>query len=185
MGISYSAVKVEQPEAWHIGKDYYGYTDLFPACAYAPTGIVARMLVPKLTDLPYLVGSRHMVGNAVFRVTDYYDSAEAMLVRIEELKRRKTDEATVAMLRAFYEWAGSDPIQLIADFDELDERDAADEYQLCVPPCEYRHVDGWNGEAGRKVGYEEEDYCSCAYGAQGAPVDADCPIHGLPEDEEE
>lgn len=27
--------------------------------------------------------------------------------------------------------------------------------------------------------------CSCASGAQGAPVDASCPVHGLPDDEEE
>lgn len=27
--------------------------------------------------------------------------------------------------------------------------------------------------------------CTCAYGAQGAPVDAGCPRHGLPDDEEE
>lgn len=32
---------------------------------------------------------------------------------------------------------------------------------------------------------EEPLHCSCAYGAQGMPVDPDCPIHGLPADQEE
>jgi hypothetical protein len=30
-----------------------------------------------------------------------------------------------------------------------------------------------------------ESHCSCATGAQGAPVDASCPVHGLPDDDEE
>lgn len=182
MGISYSAVKVATPEAYHVGKDYYGYTDLFPACAHA--GMIATLFAPKLEDLPHIVGSRHMVGNAVFRVSDYYATADEMIAKVLDLKKRPIDAATEKMLRDFFTWAGSDPLQMIADFDELDERDAADEYQLCAPPNQYRHVDSWNGEAGRAVGYSEEEDCSCAYGAQGAPVDADCPIHGLTKDEE-
>ena len=157
MGISYSAVKADKPEAWQIGKDYYGYTDLFPASAYHGKGLLSRMLVPSLAELPHIVGSRHMVGNAPFRVTDYYDSADALLTKVVDLKQRPVDPETERMLRGFYEWAGGDTIHLIADFDELDDRDAADEYQLCAAPNQYIHVDSWNGEAGRAVGYDEEE----------------------------
>lgn len=185
MGISYSAVKTTVPEAWEIGKDYYGLTDLFPACAMEREkwfGIFPAH-VPPLSDLPHLVGSRHWVSNTVFRITDYYATADEMVQKAIDLKQRPLwDEEN---MRGLFAWAGDDPIQLISEFDDLEERDAADEYQLCGKPTDYVYVNPYNGEAGRKVGFDEDDYCTCATGAQGAPVDADCPRHGLPEDEEE
>lgn len=153
MGISYSAVKIAVPEAWEIGKDYYALTDLFPPCAHKPDGIAGLWFFnPSMKDLPHLVGSRHMVGPTVFKVTTYFDDALDMVARIEELKDREVDVATRRHLINFHAWAGDDELQLISDFDELNKRDAADEYQLCAPPKKYHHMDSWGGESGRKVG---------------------------------
>jgi hypothetical protein len=159
MGIAYSAAKTNKPEAWMVGKDYYGLTDVFPACAYndAPLGCDPHKGIT-IDMLPHMVGSRHWISSTVFRVTDYYKSADEMLSRISELKQKPLgegmfDQVTLDNLRGFFEWAGDDPIQFISDFDELEAREAEDEYQLCARPRQYRHVNGWNGKAGRKVGY--------------------------------
>jgi hypothetical protein len=157
MGISYSAVKTKIPEAWEVGKDYYGLTDLFPPCAMDRGegffgALMAKAATPKLSDLPHLVGSRHIVGNAVFVVRDFYETAEEMLAKIIQLKQRGLDASTIEHLGGFFEWAGDDPIQFIADFDYLEERDAEGEYELCCPPADYLLMDTWNGEAGRRVG---------------------------------
>jgi len=157
MGISYSAVKLTSPYAWEIGKDYYGLSDLFPPCAYS-NGFFRSFFTPKLSDLPMIVGSRHMICPTPFRVTDHYPTCEEMLNKMVGLKARPLDVETKEMFEAFYEWAGSDEIQLISEFDYLAEREAESEYILCAPPHEYHHMDSWNGEPGRRVGYEIEGY---------------------------
>lgn len=158
MGMSYSAVMVNKPEAWEVGKDYYGLTDVFPACAYQKNALGCADDAVSVEDVKHLVGSRHYVSGDVFRVTDYYKTADEMVARVLELKGNSPffqggDSTDLQNLRGMFEWAGDEPIQFISDFDELEERDAADEYQLCAKPRKYRHVNEWNGKAGRKVGY--------------------------------
>ena len=139
MGIEYSAVKTKKPEAWYIGKDYYGLTDLFPCTAGKETGILGLFPVPKLKDLPHIVGSRHrIVDNTVFQITDYYRDPATMIAKAEELKQRTLDAHERRMFEGLFAWAGSDPLQLIAEFSSLESRDAADEYQLCAAPQDYR-----------------------------------------------
>lgn len=139
MGISYFLVKRDKPEAFDIDKDYYGLTDLFPATAGKETGLLGKFPIPKLKDLPFIVGSRHrIVDSTIFRVTDYYQSAEEMITKIIDLKQRPREEYDIEMLTNMFEWAGSDPLQVIADFTYLEDRGAADEYQLCAPPNDYR-----------------------------------------------
>lgn len=161
MGVSYSAVKTEKPEAFEIGKDYFALTDLFPPCAgeYDPKvmGFVSKLVLPKIEDLPFLVGSRHpFVNNTVFKITDYYQSSDEIVKKVAELKQRTIDDDERQIFDSLFEWAGDDPIQFITDFDALEGRGAAAEYQLCVPPNQYRHMDPYFGDAGREVGYGDE-----------------------------
>lgn len=162
MGVSYSAVKTEKPEAYELGKDYFALTDLFPVTAgeHDPGvfGFVSKMAMPKIEDLPFLVGSRHpFVNNTVFKVTDFYQSGDEIVKKAAELKQRQFDEYDQAVLRGFFEWAGDDPLQLICEFDALKSREAEGEYQLCVPPNEYKHMDPHFGEVGREVGWPDEE----------------------------
>lgn len=162
MGIIYAAAKVEKPEAWEIGKDYYGLTDLFPPSAHKRqdggfAGWVENKFIPKLEDLPHLVGSRHIVGNTPFRVTDFYQNADDMIAKIVDLKKQPIDRLSSAEeWHAFFAWAGSDLIQFIPDIDALEEREAEGEYQLCDKPSAY--VYGNDYKEGENVGYGDEDY---------------------------
>lgn len=150
MGISYSAVKTTVPEAWEIGTDYYGLTDVFPACADVPYGW-KKLFIPSVKHLPYIAGSRHIVSNAVFSVRDYYQNAEEMLARISMLKVITLIDFETDFLRGFFDWAGADPIQFIADFDCLADRGAEHEYELCAPISDYRHMDSYGGKPNRKI----------------------------------
>lgn len=151
MGISYSLVKASKPEAWQIGKDYLDFKSLFPPCAspmYAENSpsIVIRLLAK--------TAQYTIVGSTVFKLTDIYSTADEFKAAIVS-RLQRNDVSYVDSLISMYDWAKDDEIQFIADFDELNDRDAADEYQLCDSPTKYIHVDSWNGPAGRNVGYED------------------------------
>ncbi len=141
MGISYSAVKTLIPEAWELGKDYYGLTELFPPCAHEMK--IPGWERPPLKYLKFLVGSSYIVGNTVFRVTDVYSSADQMIEKAKSFGR-PFYEYQENDLRGFYAWAGDDPLQFIADFDELLARGAKAEYTLCASPKKYRYADREN-----------------------------------------
>lgn len=49
---------------------------------------------------------------------------------------------------------------------------------------DHEEFDRYLALANNRQSDEGSDYCTCAYGAQGAPVDDRCPIHGLPSDDE-
>lgn len=166
MGISYSAVKTQVPEAWELGKDsfYYSFKDLFPASKMRET--LADHVSFTLRVLRSVLPIQYYVGPGRFRVTDYYATADDLVNRIVELYQeqaglREVDEDELQNYREFYAWAGSDEIHLIADFDYLNERDyeeaiANGEYVLCAPLRQYRHMDDWGGDPGREVGYDDE-----------------------------
>ena len=156
MGISYSAVKTKVPEAWQIGKDYYRLTDLFPPC---------RM---KLQDEPGLMGAfmktlpaQYIVGPTPFVVTDLYPTQDGFIAKVNSLLARPLRSGEEEHLRDFYNWAGSDSLGLISDFDELGQYGGADEnddeYHLCTSYRNYRHMDEWGGDADRPVGNNEEE----------------------------
>jgi hypothetical protein len=153
MGISYSLVKTEKPEAWEIGKDYLDFKSLFPPCAspmYDPNSPVSWIAEAAKTSQYFIV------GNNVFVISDLYPTVESFIEAVLARLNRK-DDSYVASLRQMYHWAKNDPLQFIAEFDDLDFRDAADEYQLCDIPRKYIHVDSWNGTAGRAVGEDFDE----------------------------
>lgn len=158
MGISYSAVKLNTPEAWELGKDYYHLVDLFPATKFNANesgGLFSDLLPP---DMP----PRWVPGKAdPFVITELYPTVEDFIAKLEELKGDKVNEFELPHLRSFYHWAGNDPIAVIGEIggwaydDDPDPTDG----QWCGPLKDYRHMDSWNGEPGRKISdlYEEEE----------------------------
>lgn len=142
MGISYYAVKINKPDAWYLGKDSYGFSDLFP-CAET-TGFLNKLFTPKKSDLPFLVGSRHIIGPHHFQVSRVYRYAEDMIDKMEKLKNVNHDPETIRAFEAFHEWAGDDMICLIGDFDEMisgSDRDSSC-YNLSIALREY-NIEGY------------------------------------------
>lgn len=139
MGLEYSAVKIDYPEAFCLGKDYFGFSDLFPIARRG--SFVNKMFTPRLSDLPYLVGSRHIVGPDNFVLADCYGSFDDMFFRMGKLKDRDLSEVR-NHFEQFYNWARSDRICLIPDFDEIIsglDRDASC-YNLVINPKRYVFV---------------------------------------------
>ena len=169
MGIIYSAVKLSKPEAWELGKNYYRFQDLFPACKFdanegfpgyiaeqADGSPIGQLLVSLASSMP----ARWEPGRPTpFILTELYPTIDEFLKKIEELKGDPINSFELPHWRGFYRWAGDDCIAIIGDIDEWaydSQPDPADE-QWCGPLKNYRMMDDWNGKAGRRVSERLEE----------------------------
>jgi hypothetical protein len=139
MGLEYYAIKTRKPHAWYMGKDYYGLSDLFPPCQYKRRGLFANMFTPSISDLPYIVGSRHIVGPTPFVVTKLYPYIEDMMDRAEHIKNTNYEGWQLQNLNDFFNWAQDDEIFFVPDFDDIrngTDRDIS-EYPFLTKPQNY------------------------------------------------
>jgi hypothetical protein len=166
MGIIYSAVKLNKPEAWELGKNYYRLEDLFPPCKFnANEGFpefVATQAEPDgfgqmISALAAKMPPRWEPGKPVpFVLTELYPTLSDFIAKAEELKG---DDFTIFELphwQDFYRWACSDRIVVIGEIDDWTYDNDQPVDFFCGELKNYRLMDSWNGEPGRRLLSAEE-----------------------------
>ena len=162
MGIIYYAAKANKLEAWELGKNYFQFQELFPACKfnvyegfpeYIESQVEDSGLAAVITSMAKTMPARWEPGRPEpFVLIDLYPTFEEFIKKLEELKGDTINQFELPHWQGFYDWAQNDPIMVIGEIGEWAADEGAGHAPFFGPLEDYRLMDSWNGAEGRKVG---------------------------------